>query len=255
MIRRSRETTRLEAFSDGVFAFSATLLVVSLEVPTTFPELIAELKGFAAFGVSFLALVLIWSVHNAFFRRYGLDDGVTVAINSFLLFVILFYVYPLKFLVEGLIGSMVGLGAGVGRLSSVDELGLLFMLYSGGFVAVFGCVAALYYHAYRQRSALPLSARQVQEALYHLRHYLIFVGMGVVSILMAWAGIGVAFGAPGFVYALLGPVCYGHGTYSTGRWGVPANSARPVLDLPVEPAAAPASPSPVRPGPLAPDEP
>jgi hypothetical protein len=218
MIRRQRETTRLEAFSDAVFAFSATLLVVSLEVPTTFPALVAELKGFAAFGVSFVALVLIWSVHNAFFRRYGLDDRLTVAINSVLLFVVLFYVYPLKFLVEGLVGSVMDLGSGGVTLSGVDELGLLFMLYSGGFVAVFGGFAALYLHAYRSRRTLGLTSEEEQEALFYCRHYLIFVVMGLLSVLMARLGAGVQVGAPGFVYSLLGPLCYAHGAISARQW-------------------------------------
>ncbi|HQU71504.1 MAG TPA: TMEM175 family protein, partial [Calditrichia bacterium] len=77
LIRNRNEVSRLEAFSDAVFGFSATLLVVSLQVPATFDELILELKGFGAFGISFGALVLIWSVHNAFFRRYGLQDTAT----------------------------------------------------------------------------------------------------------------------------------------------------------------------------------
>jgi uncharacterized membrane protein len=71
---RGRAISRLEAFSDAVFAFSATLLVVSLEVPRTYPELAAGLKGFVAFGLSFAALILIWAVHNGFFRRYGLSS-------------------------------------------------------------------------------------------------------------------------------------------------------------------------------------
>ena len=43
MTLRGREVTRLEALSDAVFGFAATLLVVSLEVPQTFPELVKSL--------------------------------------------------------------------------------------------------------------------------------------------------------------------------------------------------------------------
>src|SRR5690606_25563506 len=97
MLQRRSDSTRLEAFSDGVFAFAATLLVVSLEVPNSFSELLADLSGMGAFALGFLALVLLWAVHNAYFRRYALEDGWTIALNACLLFVILFYVFPLKF--------------------------------------------------------------------------------------------------------------------------------------------------------------
>src|SRR5674476_932400 len=68
---RGHEVRRIEAFSDAVFAFAVTLLIVSLEVPKSFEELMVTMRGFFAFGVSFLLLMLIWYEQNIFFRRYG----------------------------------------------------------------------------------------------------------------------------------------------------------------------------------------
>jgi hypothetical protein len=72
---RGGELSRLEGLSDAVFAFAVTLLVVSLEVPATFDELLKVLRGFFAFAVCSSILFWVWYDHYRFFRRYGLADG------------------------------------------------------------------------------------------------------------------------------------------------------------------------------------
>lgn len=208
------EMSRLEAFSDAVFAVSATLLVVSLEIPETIPELTANLKGFAALGLSFLALVLIWSVHNAFFRRYDLQDRITIILNNCLLFVVLFYVYPLKFLAEGISAVLF---SGAGNISSFNELSTMFILYSGGFVAVFLCFSLLYLHASRSKDKLGLNPEQQHETRSLFRNYMILVTVGSLSVLLAWLNIGLEFGLPGMVYFLLIPLCWWHGKWSARK--------------------------------------
>src|SRR5882724_10028464 len=106
---RAGEITRLEAFCDVVFGFAITLLVVSLEVPHSFGELLNAMRGFLPFAACFAQFVLIWITHYRFSRRYGLEDGYTVFLNVLLLFIVLFYVYPLKFLFTHLLGSLVGM--------------------------------------------------------------------------------------------------------------------------------------------------
>ncbi|HEX4960411.1 MAG TPA: TMEM175 family protein [Thermoanaerobaculia bacterium] len=217
---RGHEVTRLEAFSDAVFAFASTLLVVSLEVPHTYPELMANLKGFVAFGLSFTMLVLIWAAHNGFFRRYGLQDGRTVVLNSALLFVVLFYVYPLKFLFTVFVSQFIHLGAaaeGQGARLDRGELASLMMVYGLGFVAVFTCLALLYAHAWALREELGLDAAERIEASMWFRHYLIFVAVGLLSIALAAAGVGLRYGVPGFAYCLLGPFCWWNGEVAGRR--------------------------------------
>lgn len=209
------DSTRLEALSDAVFAFAATLLVVSLEVPSTYAALVAELPGFGSFAISFGALLAIWTVHRAFFRRYRLGDGVTVFLNSTLLFLLLFYVYPLKFMARGMVSMLPGLGqGGPGTVATWDELGQLFALYSVGFAAIFACVSLMYRYAWRRRVVLGLSADQAREALFLHRHYLLFVAVGAASVVAALTGVGLRIGFPGWLYAALGPLCWYHGRRS-----------------------------------------
>lgn len=96
--QRGMEVSRLESFSDAVFGFALTLLVVSLDVPRTADDLFKTMLGFPAFAICFTFLALIWNSHYKFCRRYGLTDGRTRFLTCLMLFFVLFYVYPLKFL-------------------------------------------------------------------------------------------------------------------------------------------------------------
>ena len=175
-----------------------------------------NLRGFVAFGLTFAMLILIWSAHNGFFRRYGsLQDGRTVVLNSVLLFVVLFYVYPLKFLFTVFVNQFLGLtgegGEAPARIGNADELSSLMIIYGLGFVAVFACFSLLYAHALARREELGLDAVRQIEARNWMRHYLMFVLVGLLSVALAWTRVGLRFGLPGFIYCLLGPLCWWNG--------------------------------------------
>ncbi len=206
---RGGESTRLETLTDTVFGFSITLLVVSLEVPEDFDALLEAMTGFIAFAFSFAILILVWYYHYHLFTRFRLDDTYTIFLNSVLLFVVLFYVYPLKFLFRFLAGALGGEFA-VG----FDDIPLLMTIYATGFIAVFTVFALLYLHAWRIRDKLSLDARESLTALEHVYNCLIMAGIGVLSVLLAQTlPAGLAGAASGFVYFLIGPVQYLNGRY------------------------------------------
>jgi hypothetical protein len=172
---RGREVTRLEGFSDAVFGFALTLLVVSLEVPEDFPALKQTLSGFLPFAATFAVVSWIWFEHYLFFLRYKVEDNLTVLFNLILLFVVLFFAYPLKFVLTRLVASWTGIGLphgdpGYAGFTPADAR-LLMVAYSAGFVAVFGVLALFYWNALRQRGALGLDALELFDARAGMRRH------------------------------------------------------------------------------------
>jgi hypothetical protein len=207
---RRHEIARVEAFSDAVFAFALTLLVVSLDVPKSYDELMKLMAGFVPFACSFALLIWIWYEHNLFFRRYGLQDAFVVAVNGALLFVVLFYVYPLKFLFNALFSSFIpALRAEITAIAP-EELARLFEIYGGGFVAIFLTFCLLYWHAYRRRDALGLTPLEVFDVKIALGSHLVSVSVGTLSVAVAMFAPNGHPELAGPTYFLMGPAHFGY---------------------------------------------
>ena len=214
MLLRRHDISRLEAFSDAVFAFALTLLVVSLQVPKSYGELIDMMSGFPAFACCFAVLVGIWYEHNLFFRRYGLQDGYTVLLNSVLLFVVMFYVYPLKFMFDsGFAHLFAWAGQGLHPMS-LSQLARASAIYGLGFIAVFVMFGLLYLHAYRRRHELGLGPVDVFKIKSFAGHHMVSAMVGVVVVVVALvAPRNYAFISP-MVFMLMWPA---HALYGSRR--------------------------------------
>jgi uncharacterized membrane protein len=182
---RRHEVSRVEAFSDAAFAFALTLLVVSMEVPRSYDELLQRMRGLPSFACCFALLVWIWYEHNVFFRRYGLQDALTVLINSALVFVVLFYVYPLKFMFDSMFDQFLPNPA-IARMT-LPQLASASAIYGLGFVVLFALFALLYYRAYAARERLGLTPAEAFDAQAFLAHHLASVGVGIIAVLVAVA--------------------------------------------------------------------
>ncbi len=184
---RGGDVSRIEGFSDNVFGFALTLLVVSLEVPKTFNDLAATMRGFVGFAVCFALLAIVWHDHYSYFRRYGLNDATVAVLNLVLLFLVLFYVYPLKFLFTLLVSLIMG-AAPTTKTIWVEQMPYLMMIYGAGFVAIYSVFILLYLHAYRKRKQLDLSEIEAFDTRASMGSDLILVLIGLTSILIAWRG-------------------------------------------------------------------
>jgi uncharacterized membrane protein len=217
-LRGLGEVSRVEALSDGVIAFAITLLVVSLEVPRTFDELLVTMRGFLAFAITFAMLFHVWTVQYKFFRRYGLNDNFTIWMTALLLFVVLFYVYPLKFVWTYIVNALLGLGTTVetaaGRVEPVvrgEQVPTMLAVYGAGFAAVFAIFALLYLHAYRKRGALELNALESYDTATAFQENALMSLIGVFAVSIALTRNPRYMVLSGMSYWLIAPVMFVHG--------------------------------------------
>jgi uncharacterized membrane protein len=205
---RGREISRIEGLSDAVFAFAVTLLVVSLEAPKRFADLQRLMHGFVSFGICFALLLMIWHAQYIYFRRYSLDDKTSFLLNAALLFVVAFYVYPLKFLFTVFSNALTGYhevdaaGNAIQAMQVADWRPLM-MIYSAGFLALYVIFALLYMHAYRLRDALELSPMETYETRGVVQENLLMIGIGALAFVLAFINLPQF---SGMTYALIGPL-------------------------------------------------
>lgn len=189
---RGKEIFRIEALSDAVFAFCVSLLVASLEVPKTFEELKSIATGAIPFFATVTMIFFFWYRQYVFFRRYGLNDFTTIFLNLVYLAVILFYVYPLKFLFSVLISYWSGIDfspdMGEKNLAflSSEEFPQLIILFSIGYLLVWSIVYLSYRHVLRRSLSLNLSQyeliftkKETQAALWN-------AVIGLASLVFSW---------------------------------------------------------------------
>ena len=209
MARSGREVSRIEGFSDAVFGFALTLLVVSLEVPENFTALKDILRGFIPFAATFALVCWIWFEHYAFFRKFDAEDGLTIFLNCVLLFLVLFFVYPLKFVFSTIIPALLRMREGPHMTE--DDGRMMMWVYSAGFVAMMAVFWVLYRHQHRNRTVLGLSEEQAFAAYAGAQTHLLSVFVGLLSILLALTVPIRWIWTAGVIYSLQGPLHWRNG--------------------------------------------
>lgn len=202
---RGRDTTRIEAFVDAAFAFSLTLLVISIdEIPATYHEMLDALKGTPAFLASFVIVSMFWLAHRTWSKRYGMDTTFSTLASLTLVFVMMVYVYPLKQMMSATLSALSGgwIPSSIQFTNSAEVRGF-FTIYGVGFVAACSCVAILNWHAWRHRVQLGLSDSQSYVTLQTVYAWLIVGASGIASICFAQFASLKFLPLAGWVYASL----------------------------------------------------
>ena len=215
---RGLDQTRIETFSDAVFAVAFTLVVLSSTVPQTFDELRMSVNDILPSFICIVLIVVIWYQHYVFFLRYGLQNTKTVTVNTFLLFLLLIYIYPLKFLARFLVELYSGMifgrpdnfMDGFGGEMNSSNMTLLMTAYGAGATLIFMAMAWLYRHAYKKREELELNEYETFATRVSLLQNLLMSSIPFMSTMIAFLhpfGHGALnFGIAGFIYMLYPPV-------------------------------------------------
>ena len=128
-----RDTMRLVAFSDGVFAISITLLVLEIRPPTDYGNLLHGLAvlwpSYVAYALTFLFIGQVWVNHHVMFDHIRAADRVILFLNTLLLMVVAF----LPFATSVLAGA---LRTGHGQRTAVVFYGIAFAVTALTFNAV-----------------------------------------------------------------------------------------------------------------------
>jgi len=167
--------SRVEAFSDGVFAIAITLLVLTIAQPDNYKDLSHQLAArwpsLAAYVVSFAVIGIMWLNHHSLFGSFERIDRGLFYLNLLLLLTITFLPYP-----TGVLGKSLALGEGT-RTAAV---------FYAVTMAVNACAwSALWLYASGRRRLLKDSFPEEERALATL-----LFTIGVVLYTLA---VGVAF--------------------------------------------------------------
>ena len=177
-------TSRLEAFSDGVFAIAITLLVLDLAVPardqlagrSLIRALGAEWPSYFAYLVSFAVIGIIWVNHHGLCGLVKRADRLVLFANLFLLLTVSVIPFPTRLLAEYLTAS------GDSHVAAA--------IYSAGMLAMSIAFSLLFLAISRDARLLhvPLDRATIQRTWRRFSvggvFYLITIGLSFVSAVL-----------------------------------------------------------------------
>jgi uncharacterized membrane protein len=181
-MQENKETMRIEAFSDSVFAIAITLIVLEIKLPShdvvaesgLARSLIALWPGYLAFFISFATILVIWAHHHWIFTIIRRADHPLVYWNGLLLLAVTFVPFSTGVLAEYLLNPDARVAAN---------------MYTGNFLAISLAFHGLWRHASLSGRLLATNvvSSKREEAARLTKHYrlgpLLYLGAFVVSFM------------------------------------------------------------------------
>lgn len=210
---RGAEVTRIEAFYDAAFAFAITLMVISIdEIPDSAEHLIDALKSIPAFAGCFMMIVLFWSAHSTWSRRYGINDRISQRLSLLTVFLVLVMIYPMRMVFAAFFFwiSDGWLPAHIDTDNGPGDFRLIITVFAVAFGSMGLATWALYRHAWKLRATLDLDARETLMTRYSVIRWAVIPIVSAFSLVLAFAlsllpSTPLMVAAPALVFFLLLP--------------------------------------------------
>jgi uncharacterized membrane protein len=152
--------SRIEPFSDGVFAIAITLLVLEIKVPEPnghlAHELLSQWPSYAGYAVSFLTIGIIWVNHHAQFDRVARVDRTLLFLNLFLLMAVAFIPFP-----TALMAAYLKAGSGEDVAAAVYSASFLLMGLTFAATWLYAATRGLLHDHFTPRQVRKLTVRNV----------------------------------------------------------------------------------------------
>lgn len=185
MDRRSIGKKRLDAFVDGAFAFSATLLAIGAAPDmNSFDDVLMRFAHVPAFGLSLLVIMSFWWAHRQFGYLVVHDDVISNAISIFIMFLVMIFVFPLGFLSESFLHWLSD-GRLPGRGLNASEMSGIYLLFGAGYGLMSAAYALLYWHVLKGRIRLRVPALLIPATKIRFKNWLLCVVTAIVSIILS----------------------------------------------------------------------
>ena len=191
---RGEEPSRIEALSDSCFALAVGLLLISTKSPNSFDELVRFTRDLIPFALCLTMIMWVWYQHFVFFIRYGFRNSVIVGFNTILLLIVLFYVYPLKFLANfltqiygSLLGKIFGLNSSAKTITHIEggDMPQLMIIYGAGISGIFLVLMFMYRYALSKAEERSLNNLEIFETKISIYGNLLMASVPLLSIALA----------------------------------------------------------------------
>ncbi len=212
---RGEEPGRLENLSDGVFALAITLLLISTNAPSNFDQIKKFVWELIPFCACIVLIVLIWHEHFVFYYRYGFRNTKVIVLNTLFLIIVLFYVYPLKFLCKllllyplALVFNQESILIELSQMAKPEDTAPLMIIYGMGAASIFFILMLMYRYALKNAHLLNLNKIEEFDTRMSMTTNFLMATVPMLSVILAFLFRNSPWGGPisGFTYFLYMPL-------------------------------------------------